>query len=70
MAVAAVVVLVLGLAAPAWAERLDRFLQMVGAVIAAVVSWVALGVVWALSIGPAWLIGRVARREPLRPKGG
>ncbi|MEL7209704.1 MAG: hypothetical protein AAGK32_15960, partial [Actinomycetota bacterium] len=34
------------------------------------VSWVALGVVWALSIGPAWLIGRVARREPLRPKGG
>ncbi|MEL7208164.1 MAG: hypothetical protein AAGK32_08040, partial [Actinomycetota bacterium] len=69
VAVVGVVLLIVGVVRPGWGDAFDRALGRVGAAIAAGFSWAALGAVWALAFAPAWAIGRLLRREPLRPQG-
>ena len=65
----AIVLVVLGLAAPPKAERLDRFIGIVASVVAVVVGWVALSLAWLFVVVPGWVAGRVLRRDVLQPRG-
>lgn len=69
LTVIAVALFAVGVLAPSAAEALDRFVARLAVGLATLVGWVALGVVWVLTVAPAWVLSRLARRNLLRPTG-